>query len=341
MSHDTPTLSSHFVCGLLAGAARRGVDPVATAVRFGWDHAALHEPGARVTAADFSSLVRFLWDACDDELIGMTASPCPRGAFALACELAIHQETLGRSLERFMSAFSVLTRDITLSLDLEGEMAVCRVRVRDRALDPTGVLQELWLMMVHRVASWLIARKIPIARADFASPQPAHADDYGLIFPGTHRFDAECAALHFSTRYVGLSTVRTESELERFIHQKPVDATTVQGDDTTFSTRVRTMILRQRGLPLTMPSLEEVAESMRMSTPTLRRRLREEGTTYRDLTKRLRHDVVLSKLADPHLSVGEIAHLAGFADAGNLTRAFKRWEGVSPTSYRGDRGTQH
>ena len=80
---------------------------------------------------------------------------------------------------------------------------------------------------------------------------------------------------------------------------------------------------------------------MRMSTPTLRRRLREEGTTYRDLTKRLRHDVVLSKLADPHLSVGEIAHLAGFADAGNLTRAFKRWEGVSPTSYRGDRGTQH
>ena len=27
--------------------------------------------------------------------------------------------------------------------------------------------------------------------------------------------------------------------------------------------------------------------------------------------------MVLSKLADPHLSVGEIAHLAGFADAGN------------------------
>ncbi|MCA9534313.1 MAG: AraC family transcriptional regulator [Myxococcales bacterium] len=337
----TPTLSSHFVCGLLAGAVRRGVDPVAVATRMGWDYEALNAPGARVTAADFSSLVRVLWDECEDELIGLTASPCPRGAFALACELAIHQETLGRSLDRFIAAHGVLTRDISLSLDLEGDMAVCRVRVQEPELDPTGVLQELWLMMVHRVASWLIARKIPVALVDFPYPRPPHADDYVSIFPGTHQFDTECAALHFSTRYVGLSTVRTESELARFVHQKPVDATAVQGEDTTFSTRVRTMILRQRGLPLTMPSLEEVAESMRMSTPTLRRRLREEGTTYRDLTRRLRHDVVLTKLADPHLSVGEIAHIAGFADAGNLTRAFKRWEGMSPTTYRGERGTEH
>ncbi len=341
MSQPTPTLSSHFVCGLLAGAARRGVDPVATAAGFGWDYAELFEAGARVTAADFSSLVRVLWDACDDELIGLTEHPCRRGSFALCCEVAIHQETLGRSLERFIAAYGVLTRDVTLSLDLEGDMVVCRVRLRDPSLDPTGVLQELVLMMMHRVASWLIARQIPIARTDFARPRPAHAEDYGVIFPGTHRFGAECAALVFSTRYVGLSTLRTESELTRFLHQRPMDATTVPGDDTTFSTRVRTIILRQRGLPLTMPSLEEVAESMRMSTPTLRRRLREEGTTYRDLTRRLRHDVVLSKLADPHLSVGEIAHLAGFADAGNLTRAFKRWEGMSPTSYRGERDTEH
>ena len=33
--------------------------------------------------------------------------------------------------------------------------------------------------------------------------------------------------------------------------------------------------------------------------------------------------------------------LDGFADAGNLTRAFKRWEGMSPTSYRGERDTEH
>lgn len=340
-SSTTPTLSSHFVCGLLDGAARRGVDAVAIAARMGWDHEALQAPGARVLAADFSALVRLLWDECGDELIGLTASPCPRGAFALACEVAIHQETLGRSLARFIAAHAVLTQDISLAMDIEDDMAVVRVRVRQPELDPTGVLQELWLMMVHRVASWLIARKIPIARVDFPHARPAHADDYDSIFPGTHRFGAECAALHFSTRYVGLSTLRTEHELARFVQARPMDATEVPGEDATFSTRVRTMILRQRGLPLTMPSLEEVAESLRMSTPTLRRRLREEGTTYRDLTRRLRHDVVLSKLADPHLSVGEIAHIAGFADAGNLTRAFKRWEGMSPTSYRGERDAEN
>ena len=36
------------------------------------------------------------------------------------------------------------------------------------------------------------------------------------------------------------------------------------------------------------------------------------------------------------LSITEITFLLGFSDTSNFTRAFKRWEGVSPTNYRKD-----
>lgn len=82
------------------------------------------------------------------------------------------------------------------------------------------------------------------------------------------------------------------------------------------------------------PSLEEVAGALNMPAWTLRRKLREENTTYQDLLDEMRRDLALAYIRDMGLSQGEIAYVLGFSSAGAFQRAFKRWTGRTPGDFR-------
>ncbi|KVQ81955.1 hypothetical protein WL64_26540 [Burkholderia ubonensis] len=65
-------------------------------------------------------------------------------------------------------------------------------------------------------------------------------------------------------------------------------------------------------------SLEDMARLMNASARTLKRRLLDEGTTFRAL------------LGDARLTLTEVAERLGFSDLSSFSQAFKRWYGVAP-----------
>lgn len=58
------------------------------------------------------------------------------------------------------------------------------------------------------------------------------------------------------------------------------------------------------------------------------------GVSVGEYRRRLRLDFVQRRLHDPAPSLSEIAASAGFADQSHMTRAFKRYAGVTPAAYR-------
>jgi AraC-like DNA-binding protein len=82
------------------------------------------------------------------------------------------------------------------------------------------------------------------------------------------------------------------------------------------------------------PSLDQVAHRMAMSPRTLQRRLREEGTTWREELERLRQRRVERLLRESSLSVESIAARVGFMDSRSLRRAIHRWYGHGPAALR-------
>lgn len=82
------------------------------------------------------------------------------------------------------------------------------------------------------------------------------------------------------------------------------------------------------------PSLEATAERLGMPDWTLRRKLKEEGTTFQALLDEMRKDLALSYMRDTQTSFGEIAFLLGFSTPGAFQRAFKRWTCETPGDYR-------
>jgi AraC-like DNA-binding protein len=82
------------------------------------------------------------------------------------------------------------------------------------------------------------------------------------------------------------------------------------------------------------PSIEQVAKRLGMSERTLQRRLHDEGATLQQVLDQLRRDLAAQYLDESQLGLREIAFLLGFAEQSGFQRAFVRWFGQTPRTYR-------
>lgn len=80
--------------------------------------------------------------------------------------------------------------------------------------------------------------------------------------------------------------------------------------------------------------VDEVAVLLELHPRTLQRRLKEEGEGFAEVQTRVRHDRARKLLHDTDLDIEAISIKLGFQDRHSFTRAFTRWEGVSPALYR-------
>jgi AraC-like DNA-binding protein len=79
---------------------------------------------------------------------------------------------------------------------------------------------------------------------------------------------------------------------------------------------------------------DKVADAMCVSPTTLQFKLTQCNTSFQELLDTTRRELASSYVQQSALSITEITFLLGFSDTSNFTRAFKRWEGVSPTDFR-------
>lgn len=82
-----------------------------------------------------------------------------------------------------------------------------------------------------------------------------------------------------------------------------------------------------------IPTLDILAKQLYMSSSTLKRRLKEQHTSYQELKaeERVEQAKILLKQG---LSAELVASQLGFSDASNFTKAFKNWTGLTPRAFR-------
>ena len=80
--------------------------------------------------------------------------------------------------------------------------------------------------------------------------------------------------------------------------------------------------------------VHEVAKELGMSCRTLQRRITEEGSTFRQLLSDARRELARLYLLQPSLGLSETASLLDYEDPNSFLRAFRVWEGITPTEWR-------
>lgn len=89
------------------------------------------------------------------------------------------------------------------------------------------------------------------------------------------------------------------------------------------------------------PSIREMAQMVQLSERTLRRRLAEAGTSYRQLLDLHRQQRALQLVCDEQLSVNQAAEKLGYCDSTSFLKAFRRWTGTTPGMLQRQKSHSH
>ena len=98
--------------------------------------------------------------------------------------------------------------------------------------------------------------------------------------------------------------------------------------------QVRRRLLSQPG---SFPDMEAMASELGVTSRTLRRQLRTEGTGYRELLDEVRRMLAEQWLLLGGLGMEEISDRLGFSELSNFNHAFRRWTGQTPARFRRER----
>jgi AraC-like DNA-binding protein len=319
-------ISAGFVEDALAGVRRAGL-PVAPLLA----RAGIPEPvGASVSAEQYGALWREIARTLDDEYFGLGARPMRAGSFAMLCQVILHAATLEEALKRAL-------RFLRLVLDaphgrLVVEEGLARIVLEDDGPARSAFAYRTFWVIVHGITCWLVGRRIPLRGVDFRAPSPAHGPDYGLFFGAPVRFSQPASVLAFDAAFLKLPARRDGKALAEFLRRAPANILVRYRHDAGLAARVRAHL---RALPPTAwPGMREIAARLRLSELTLRRRLKAEGLTYRDIKEEVRRSLALEWLGAGGRGVGEIAADLGFSEPSAFHRAFRKWTGTSPGAYR-------
>lgn len=162
---------------------------------------------------------------------------------------------------------------------------------------------------------------------------PTQLKEYQRIFAAPIHFNANEIAMILHRKQVERNILTADYHLLRLLVAHAEEKTRQQAHPSNkFIQKVKHLVL-QLANPL-FPTVEQIAAQLNTSLRSMQRQLKEEGYSYKQLTDELREEFALSYLKRPDLSISDIAYLLGYADNSAFSRAFKRWQGVSPQVWR-------
>lgn len=288
------------------------------------------QPRARVTHDQIVRLYRLVSDETGDEMIGLWSRPIRSGALKLLCTSVRGASSLSASMFRFTSFWNLLLDDYYLELETNAE--TLRVSLLPRAPAVPQRFGHMFLLkLVHGIVSWLTGRELPLQSVNFVFERPDFAEDYSILFPASVRFGQNTSSIEFDARLGDLLVSRTDAEMKEFLHRAPRDWIFTNYREHVLPLRVRELTLLADRMDY---HLSDAAKALNITPRTLIRRLAAEGASFQTIKDGLRRDIAIRDLSLGTKSIEAISQDLGFASAANFYRAFNRWTGVTPGTFR-------
>lgn len=161
---------------------------------------------------------------------------------------------------------------------------------------------------------------------------PKSVEAHEAYFGSPVRFGAEYDALFLSHESLQQPNILGDEGITQFLVLH-LDAELAEIKDTVSLVR-KTKDAIARALSEGLPKMGDIARRLGFSARSFHRRLAEHGVSFQTLTEDTRREIALGMLRDERYSLSEIAFLTGFSEQSAFNRAFKRWIGQTPASYR-------
>ncbi|NUP07902.1 MAG: helix-turn-helix domain-containing protein [Polyangiaceae bacterium] len=316
---------------LLARLTELGVDVDETARRAGLSAVQLEGAKLRLTTAEFFAFWRALDEVAKMRDLGLVlGSEALDQGYSVASTTALHAPN-GEAALKTLARYKRLTCPEEVELQIErGEASIRFHWMLAEAAVPRLLVDSSFASFVELVrrgtGTHVVPRRIELARRSSDARMLAEHFGCPIKFGAPYDrlvFDESVLALRFATHdALALTAVvpGLEAELAGKSKVRP------------FHRELRVAIARH--MAVERPTVAKIARRLRISSRTLQRRLEEERTTYQAELDEVRHTTARRLLRNTDFDPVEVAFLLGFEEPNSFSRAFRGWEGTTPTQWR-------
>ncbi|MEM0943239.1 MAG: AraC family transcriptional regulator ligand-binding domain-containing protein [Pseudomonadota bacterium] len=284
----------------------------------------------RVTLDQIVRLYQIAAVETGDEMMGLWSRPIRPRALQHLLSSVREATSLPSALYRFSTFWNLLLDDYQFELGETGGALALKLNPQgDVPVQRFGHM--LILKLAHGLLSWLAGHEVPVKAVQFAFDQPAFEQDYAIIYPAPVLFAAPETAIWFERSTLGAGQTRSPADLQEFLRNAPRDWIFTSSHEHTQSLRVRLYLSQTDWENAT---LTNAARAMHMTPRTLIRRLQADGTSFQEIKDALRRDIAIRDLQIGDKSIQAVGHDIGFSSVANFHRAFRKWTGSTPSSYR-------
>lgn len=323
-----PEILPYLLVNLCQRAAALGVPPVRLCAGLGVDLAELKR-GVLVSNRQAWRMIRRALQLSGRADLGFEVGVGQDlASFGLLGQVMAVASTLDEAITlgvRFHPAGGAL-----LDIEARSDSAGITVELRPRLRDPQVVmfLLEEFLASVLELFRRELMQPLRLQALELSYPPPAHSECYAQVLgcmpqfnAGRNAFFIHATALKQPLPKSNPALFETlKDQLEQHARQGALDTVAA----------VKRLLGRGAAAP---QSVAQLASALDLSARTLRRRLEEADTSFRALHNQVRAEQAQA-LLEQGVTVAEAGRRLGFSDIRTFRRAFKRWQGQSPSEVR-------
>ena len=190
---------------------------------------------------------------------------------------------------------------------------------------------EAFFASLQVSSRFLLNNFFPNAVQTFSFKKPVHGDLFDSLFHIPVFYEGSTNALVFDSSALDMKVSTASPAAVELFREQCETLLNSSGFRTSYMDRVKSKLFQCNE---TYPTIEEMAGSLFTSERTLRRRLTDEGTRYKDLLDDVRSQRSIDLLLTTDLPIHEIGKRIGFDDVANFRRTFKRWKNSTPAEFR-------
>jgi AraC-like DNA-binding protein len=255
----------------------------------------------------------------------------PLGALGASDYCFSTSATLIEALARIASHVVLFTEDLQYELSVDGDTA--RIETTNR-FPPLYIFNELAsCFVVRRLRDVLGDDAVTLTGVRFKHHARGPLEPYEAYFGVPVEFGAAAYDVTFPRRLLKAPLLTADAELANMLSAHP-SIPAVVGAAPSLPERVRenlthSMVDREGPLPV-----NRLARRMGMSSRSLQRKLKDEGSSYLVLLDEARCELAKKLLAREGVLLMSVAGRLGFNDLTAFFRAFRRWTGKSPRAFQ-------
>jgi AraC-like DNA-binding protein len=337
------TMTVYTTRNILQFAAYCGADPGEICAAAGVEPEMLKMPDQRIPGALHAAVWREAVKQTGDENFGLHLGEAFNlGTLGIVGYISLNCQTLGETFEKLGRYNQLFCKSAELRFSVSNGMVLF-----DCDYNMTGQLQnhlaeelryavECTFVSLLKATIDLTGKSLSLSAVWFQHTPPEDTAEYDRIFQTEVQFLKPINRLIFDASCLDWTVLSSNLALlplfEQYAEGMMQDLHLIQNSTKNYTRRVMQAIAQQ--LTGDLPTIGAIAQQLTISTRHLQRELQAEGTSFQKLLNTTRKELALQYLKNPTVPIHDIAFLLGFSEPSAFNRAFKRWTGSTPGTYR-------